>query len=127
MLVEFEKEPNFIPVLNAKVCSVGEKAVTYEQDGRTVTVPCDSVVLAAGMRAKIALADSFMGLTPEFDEIGDCVRAGRWSGPPRKASTPPCASDFQFYIKEQLGFSPAVLFCNHLFPFCCGQPGAPPL
>ena len=75
MLVEFEKEPNFIPVLNAKVCSVGEKAVTYEQDGRTVTVPCDSVVLAAGMRAKIALADSFMGLTPEFDEIGDCVRA----------------------------------------------------
>lgn len=75
MLVEFEKELNFIPVLNAKVCSVGEKAVTYEQDGRTVTVPCDSVVLAAGMRAKIALADSFMGLTPEFDEIGDCVRA----------------------------------------------------
>ena len=75
MLVEFEKEPNFIPVLNAKVCSVDEKAVTYEQDGKTVTVPCDSVVLAAGMRAKIALADSFMGLTPEFDEIGDCVRA----------------------------------------------------
>ena len=75
MLVEFEKEPNFIPVLNAKVCSADEKAVTYEQGGRTVTVPCDSVVLAAGMRAKITLADSFMGLTPEFDEIGDCVRA----------------------------------------------------
>ena len=37
--------------------------------------PSPATVLAAGMRAKIALADSFMGLTPEFDEIGDCVRA----------------------------------------------------
>ena len=48
---------------------------TYEQDGNSITVPCDSVILAAGMRARTQLADSFMGITPEFDEIGDCVRA----------------------------------------------------
>ena len=47
----------------------------YEQDGNSITVPCDSVILAAGMRARTQLADSFMGITPEFDEIGDCVRA----------------------------------------------------
>ena len=33
------------------------------------------MILAAGMRARTQLADSFMGITPEFDEIGDCVRA----------------------------------------------------
>ena len=75
MLVEFAGEPNFIPVVNAKVSGVDEKGVTYEQDGQSVTVPCDSVVLAAGMRGKSQLADSFMGLTEEFEEIGDCVRA----------------------------------------------------
>ena len=75
MMVEFANEPNFIPVVNAKVSGVDEKGVTYEQDGQSVTVPCDSVVLAAGMRAKSQLADSFMGLTEEFEEIGDCVRA----------------------------------------------------
>lgn len=75
MLVEFDKEPNFIPVVNAKVSAVEPKAVTYEQDGNSITVPCDSVILAAGMRARTQLADSFMGITPEFDEIGDCVRA----------------------------------------------------
>ena len=75
MLVEFGNEPNFIPVLNAKVSGVDEKGVTYVQDGQSVTVPCDSVVLAAGMRGKSQLADSFMGLTEEYEEIGDCVRA----------------------------------------------------
>ena len=75
MLVEFGNEPNFIPVVNAKVSAVEPKAVTYEQDGNAITIPCDSVILAAGMRARTQLADSFMGITPEFDEIGDCVRA----------------------------------------------------
>jgi pyruvate/2-oxoglutarate dehydrogenase complex dihydrolipoamide dehydrogenase (E3) component len=76
MLVEFDKEPNFTPVVNAKVSGVDENGVSYvDQDGKSVTVPCDSVILAAGMRGKSQLADSFMGLTEEYDEIGDCVRA----------------------------------------------------
>ena len=75
MMVEFAAEPNFIPVVGATVSSVDEKGVTYTKDGRSVTVPCDSVVLAAGMRAKTQLADSFMGRTEEYEEIGDCVRA----------------------------------------------------
>ena len=39
--------------------------------------PVQAVILAAGMRAKSALADSFATEcdVPEWAEIGDCVRA----------------------------------------------------
>ena len=75
MMVEFGNEDNFVSVLNAKVTGVTKDGVTYEQDGKSVTVPASSVVLAAGMRAKVELADSFMGKTDGYAEIGDCVRA----------------------------------------------------
>ena len=75
MMVEIGNEPNFIPVVNATVQSVTDEGITYKTGDETVTVPCTSVILAAGMRARIPLADSFMGLTPDFAEIGDCVRA----------------------------------------------------
>ena len=55
-----------------------KNAVTYtDAEGAEHTVKCDTVILAAGMRAKSALADSFAtGCdVPEWAEIGDCVRA----------------------------------------------------
>lgn len=75
MMVEMGNEENLTPVLNATVQSVTDEGVTYKTAEGTVTVPCTGVVLAAGMRAMIPLADSFMGITPEFAEIGDCVKA----------------------------------------------------
>ena len=75
MMVEFENEDNFVPVLNARVTGVTKDSVTCEQDGKSVAIPASSVVLAAGMRAKVELADSFMGRTDGYAEIGDCVRA----------------------------------------------------
>ena len=75
MMVEIGNEPNFMPVLNATVQSVAEGGVTYKTEEGTATVSCSSVILAAGMRALIPLADSFMGITPDFAEIGDCVKA----------------------------------------------------
>ncbi len=75
MLVEFQNEPNFSSVLNAKVTGMTKGSVTYEQDGQSVTLQVDRVILAAGMRAKTDLADSFMGKTDFYAEIGDCVRA----------------------------------------------------
>ena len=75
MMVEFRNEPNFVPVLNARVTAVTPTSVTYEQEGKSVTVEADRVILAAGMRAKTDLADSFMGKTAHYAEIGDCVRA----------------------------------------------------
>ena len=44
-------------------------------DGKAETIQADNVILAAGMKALVAEADALMGLTPDFAEIGDCVRA----------------------------------------------------
>ena len=52
-----------------------KNSVTYVKDGKEQTISADSVVLAAGMKAKLQEADSFIGTAPEFSEIGDCVRA----------------------------------------------------
>lgn len=75
MMVEIGKEKGFVPVLNAVVQTVTAEGVTYKQGDETHTIPCSSVILAAGMRARIPVADSFMGLTPDFAQVGDCVRA----------------------------------------------------
>lgn len=75
LMHEIEVEANFIPVLNARCTGVTAKSVTAEQDGKSVTIEADSVVLAAGMKPKTAEADSFIGAAPEFSEAGDCVKA----------------------------------------------------
>ena len=75
LMVEIRKEGNFHALTSARCTAVTPTSVTYEKDGQRGTVTADSVVLAAGMKARIAEADSFMGLTGDFAEIGDCVRA----------------------------------------------------
>jgi hypothetical protein len=40
-----------------------------------MAIPAGSIVLSVDMRALTGLADSFMGLTEEFAQAGDCVRA----------------------------------------------------
>ena len=62
-------------VTGAEVKCYRNGVLSLAAAGRGREIPCDSVILAAGMRARTQLADSFMGITPEFDEIGDCVRA----------------------------------------------------
>ncbi|MCR5785346.1 MAG: FAD-dependent oxidoreductase [Eubacterium sp.] len=69
---------NFTGIVNAKCKSITKNSVTYtDADGNDQTVNCDSVILAAGMKAKTALADSFVtdNDVPEWAQIGDCVRA----------------------------------------------------
>ena len=73
-----EENSHFTAILGAKCKCVEKNAVTYtDAEGAEHTVKCDTVILAAGMRAKSALADSFAtGCdVPEWAEIGDCVRA----------------------------------------------------
>ena len=53
----------------------GEICIDHEKDGKAETIQADNVILAAGMKALVAEADALMGLTPDFAEIGDCVRA----------------------------------------------------
>ncbi len=72
------ENPNFTAITGARCKCVTKNSVTYtDKAGEEHTVTCDTVVLAAGMRAKTALADSFVTDcdVPEWVQIGDCVRA----------------------------------------------------
>ncbi len=75
LMTEIAAEPNFIPLTGARCISLTATSVTYEKDGKQETVTADSVVLSAGMKAKVQEADSFIGTALDFAEIGDCVRA----------------------------------------------------
>ncbi len=72
---EIAREPNYIPLTDARCLSVTETSVTVMKDGAEQVVSADSVVLCAGMRSKVAEADAFFTAADEVAEIGDCVRA----------------------------------------------------
>jgi NADPH-dependent 2,4-dienoyl-CoA reductase/sulfur reductase-like enzyme len=72
----WEVEPNFHALVNARVCEISEKAVSYQDpEGRVAEIAADLVVLSAGMKAKTEEALSFYGTAPEFYMIGDCKTA----------------------------------------------------
>ena len=53
--------------------------------GNRALLPADTVVLAAGMKARSALAERFRGLSSFFEPIGDCVIAKNVRGATRSA------------------------------------------
>ncbi len=53
--------------------------------GNTALLPADTVVLAAGMRARKAEAEQFRGLSLFFEPVGDCVVAKNVRGATRSA------------------------------------------
>lgn len=75
LLVEIRNDEKLSILTGARCTAVTAGSVTYEKDGETETILADNVILAAGMKALVAEADALMGLTPDFAEIGDCVRA----------------------------------------------------
>ena len=62
-------------LLNARCTAVRDGSVTVEQEGKTLTLEADTVILAAGYQARRGLADSFCVVGAEFRAIGDCVEA----------------------------------------------------
>ena len=62
-----------------------EGIVASDSYGNTALLPADTVVLAAGMRARSAAAEQFRGLSLFFEPIGDCVKAGNVRGATRSA------------------------------------------
>lgn len=72
-----DKEPNFSSLLECRVTQVLENAVSYEdKTGAIHTIPAGSVVLAAGMHAKVDEAYALSSAGKRFYAIGDCVKAG---------------------------------------------------
>ena len=73
-----DANPNFTAICGAKCKSMTKNSVTYtDAEGAEHTVECDTVILAAGMKALTNLADSFITDcdVPEWHQVGDCVRA----------------------------------------------------
>jgi 2,4-dienoyl-CoA reductase-like NADH-dependent reductase (Old Yellow Enzyme family)/thioredoxin reductase len=66
------------PKLNTRCTSISDDGVTVVgPDGKEAFLPADTVVLAAGMRAKRAQAEEFRSCAPEYIPIGDCVKAAQ--------------------------------------------------
>ncbi len=60
----------------SKVAGVSDEGVSYTNEaGELITIPADSVIMAAGMRANESAAEKFRGTAPEFMNIGDSVKA----------------------------------------------------
>lgn len=68
-------EPNLSVITEARCTGVTSAGVTYEKHGLGAELPAEQVILAAGMRSRVAEADAFAGIAPQFWEIGDCKQA----------------------------------------------------
>ena len=69
----WESTEGFSYTLNAKCTGISAEGVTYvDQNGEEHTVPADSVVIAAGMKARNAEAYSFYNSAARCFVIGDC-------------------------------------------------------
>ena len=62
-------------ITGLKAEEITKDAVIAEaQDGRTVTLPCDSVVLSMGVRPRAGLVKEFEGCADDVYVIGDCAQ-----------------------------------------------------
>jgi len=63
-------------ITSAKCTAVLNDGLKYaDQDGNETFIPCDTVVLSAGMRPRQDSAETFRGCAPWFVAIGDCRQA----------------------------------------------------
>lgn len=73
----WEEQDGFTYHLNARCTGIGTDSVHYlDENGIAQTLPADSVVLAAGMRAKQDEAMTFMDGNVRTHMIGDCNKVG---------------------------------------------------
>lgn len=73
----FDRQGKAIEVLlNTSCTSIGEEGVCVSgPDGAERVLACDSVVIAAGVRPRTALAEGLAGVVPQTYLVGDCRRA----------------------------------------------------
>ena len=76
LLTEMKKQAdNLTCILSVRCTAIAADSVTYDAEGKSVVLPADSVVISVGMRPLTETADRFIGVTDEFAEVGDCVKA----------------------------------------------------
>ena len=62
-----------------------EGAEVADSYGNQALLPADTLVLAAGMRARSEDAQRFRGISDFFEAVGDCVKAANVRGATRSA------------------------------------------
>ena len=78
MLSKIAEQPNIRVLCSARVNRIGDDGVFVTlADGSEETVPADTVLVAAGMRANNAMIDEWAALVPEIRITGDCSRSAR--------------------------------------------------
>ena len=71
----WEREPNFTGLTNATCTAVSDGSVTYrDAEGLEHVIPCDSIVLSAGMQSKTDEALYYSQVGSMFRIIGDCKK-----------------------------------------------------
>ena len=60
-------------IAGAKVTNISDNGVTYEKDGKSETIPCDTVLNAAGFKANNQLEDALEAAYDNVVAIGDAV------------------------------------------------------
>ena len=72
----WEAEPGFTGITNATVTAITDIGVSYrDKSGETHTIPCDSVVVSAGMRPNTEEAFRYAKAGQYFRMLGDCTKA----------------------------------------------------
>lgn len=76
LLHQVETEPNIVPATGLRCTGISSEGVTaVDEKGGERFFPADSVIMAAGMRAKSAEVEALRPLVSAFYVIGDALRA----------------------------------------------------
>lgn len=76
LLLEMEKEEKLQTISLARCTEITSDGILYlDKDGKEEQILADNIVIAAGMKAKQDMAETFRPYAHRFVAIGDCVRA----------------------------------------------------
>ena len=76
VLLEMEKN-QVKTIVNATCKEITAEGVVLSRDGRDEFVRADTVVIAAGVKPRMAEAEALRGSALDFRRIGDCKRTGK--------------------------------------------------
>jgi 2,4-dienoyl-CoA reductase-like NADH-dependent reductase (Old Yellow Enzyme family)/thioredoxin reductase len=74
LLSEMRKERTLNAVCGAVCTGIEKGSVSYRKDCVSKTISADAVILATGMKARLAEAGAFIGTAEYYAQTGDCVR-----------------------------------------------------
>ena len=80
LLTLLAAEQNLTTITEARCTAVTPTGIVYEKNGETVSLEAETVILAAGLRPRSALAERFRDCCIDYIPLGDCVQAGNVKG-----------------------------------------------